>query len=252
MAPSNTDLHKQIYESTPLGDRFLANERKVKLPKLELDYVGQYFTNKNGAILDGGCGSGREAFALEDAGFTNIVAFDFSERLIKDAQVTASLRKSRVVFRLADAASLGEFPAASFDYVYYSANFISCIPMPERVAALIEVRRLLRKDGIVILSALNREVNLRRKILLKLLACKNLFIESNFSPIDSPYFYLGKKLNWGAFGRGAPMVTWYTLPEITRLVEVCGFSVLTSSDTVQLQGGEKGTTIYLACSKRDN
>jgi SAM-dependent methyltransferase len=240
---------KSLYENSALGDKFAASNRPIGIHHREADFIGTFFANPAAALLEGGCGSGRVAFALAELGYSNIAAFDFSRRLIADALQTARARNSSISFFEADACGLGGCADESFEYVFYGAQLISIIPMPHRVRALLEVKRVLSRDGVFVFSVLNRRHQFWRRVLLKCLALRSVFTQENFSPVELPYLRLGSGLNWAMMFRPSPTVTLFTAEEIVGLVEALGFKVLRCSDSSTAAADHKAFAIYLACRR---
>ena len=90
-------------------------------------------------ILDLWCGAGRTTFALLKKGFTNIVATDFSDRLIEVAQKKDSSTSN--IFSVWDASNL-DFENEEFDLVFFSYNGIDYLPTKElRWKAFSEIQR---------------------------------------------------------------------------------------------------------------
>ena len=104
-------------------------------------------------IIDLGCGDGRTLFALYKRGLLrnvgDIVGVDISYERIKRLKSNLPFVKGLV----ADACNVKEFPDQSFD-------FVICSQVIEHVeddrALLREIKRLLRKGGLLYLSSVVR------------------------------------------------------------------------------------------------
>lgn len=113
--------------------------------------VEQYFTDTDASVLDVGCGVGRVSHLLDERGF-DTTGIDVSEPLVAKAR---SLFPG-IDFRTADIRD-PPFDAASFDYVVFSWFGLDYIrPESERIAALRQIRRLLKPSGIVVFSSHNQ------------------------------------------------------------------------------------------------
>jgi ubiquinone/menaquinone biosynthesis C-methylase UbiE len=103
------------------------------------------------AILDIGVGAGRTTpYLLAIAG--RYVGVDYSEGMI------AKCRRKfpEVTFLRIDASDMSVFPDKSFDAAVFSFNGIDCLPDDQtRAKCLLECARVLRPDGILILSSHN-------------------------------------------------------------------------------------------------
>jgi len=240
---------RKLYEETSLRGKYSSAHTAIRLHDLERECAARFFTDKKASVLEGGCGSGRFALALEELGYTNITAFDFSRPLIEDAQAVARERKFAVRFVEADACRLNSFEDASARFIFYGANLISLIPMPGRLQALLEARRVLRPDGVFIFTLLNRQYSFKRRLILKAFALKNLLVADNFDPVEMPYLRLGNKINWNALWQNRTGSGWYSAEEAVALATALGWKVLHHTDTAQLEGGAQAPTIFLICTK---
>jgi alkylated DNA repair protein alkB homolog 8 len=139
--------------------------------KFLFDYV-----KEGEVVLDLGCGNGRFSSYLEK---TKYVGIDFSKGMIKEAEKRFPEKK----FLTGDAFNL-PFEENYFDKVY-SIAVIHQIPSHKyRLQALFEIKRVLKKGGMVFLTAwkMSKEE-------------KNLCIETPFSDQDiclkrKRYYYL--------------------------------------------------------------
>ena len=99
-------------------------------------------------VLDAGCGAGHTSLAFAPRA-RRVVACDFTAAMLKQVETLARERGvGNIATQLADVEAL-PFPARSFDLVVtrYSAHHW---PRPQR--ALAEFRRLLKDDGVFLIS----------------------------------------------------------------------------------------------------
>ena len=104
--------------------------------------------NENALVLDAGCGAGHTALAFAP-GVARVVACDFTGAMLEHVETLAQERGiHNIETQLADVEDL-PFPARSFDLVVtrYSAHHWQ---RPQR--ALAEFRRLLKPDGVFLIS----------------------------------------------------------------------------------------------------
>ena len=102
---------------------------------------------RDARILDYGCGQGRLCGELAALGFTGLLGVDTSAEMIRLARE----RNPGVAFTLLDAARL-PCADASIDAVLLFA-VLTCVPAPDAQRALIaELRRVLRPEGLLVLS----------------------------------------------------------------------------------------------------
>jgi ubiquinone/menaquinone biosynthesis C-methylase UbiE len=106
------------------------------------------------SILDLGCGTGRTSIQLHKQGF-DVTAIDFVPLMIENAKTMghAPLSHASLSYLVADACDL-PFENESFDYALFSNQGHTQIPGKEnRITAMNEVYRVLKKGGIYIISA---------------------------------------------------------------------------------------------------
>jgi SAM-dependent methyltransferase len=105
-----------------------------------------------GTVLVVGSGTGRECFALAEAGW-RVVGVEFAPTMVTLAAGEASRRGLEIDFRRADVRRLG-LPEGSLDGIIFTYGVYSFFPWSgERVALLRRMRSWLRPDGVVFLSA---------------------------------------------------------------------------------------------------
>jgi SAM-dependent methyltransferase len=109
-----------------------------------------------GAILDIGCGAGREAVALALSGF-NVVAIDIAPAMVERARQNAKARGVEIEFRVMGTDGL-DFPPETFDGVFIGWQIHSHTPgRDRRIETLRRIRQLLKRDGVLLLFQSWRE-----------------------------------------------------------------------------------------------
>ncbi len=118
---------------------------------LVYQFMSQFVKNK--IVLDIGCGTGYGANYLAQQGAISVWGIDYSEDAI--AYAKKHYKDAKLDYRCMNAESI-KFPNASFDVVTSSEN-LEHLPNPGRNIA--EIRRVLKKDGLLLLGTPNKEVS---------------------------------------------------------------------------------------------
>ena len=135
------DQNKISYNNSKTVDYYLSLN-KFSLFDYERKIIDLFF-NKNEVLLDIGCGTGRTTVELFNLGF-NIIGIDFSEAMIKKAKENFP----KIDFRSGNILDLKSFPKNHFGNVLFSFNGFSLLKFSEWKTALLEVCRIMKKDGI--------------------------------------------------------------------------------------------------------
>ena len=216
---------KQDYNS--IADDF-SRTRKFQWP--ELNFLGDSI-NEGEKILDLGCGNGR---LLEILKFKKIdyLGIDFSGKLIEIAQKNYPEHK----FQIADALNL-PFPENYFDKIYSIAVFHH-IPSEEfQLKFLKEAKRVLKPEGILILTVWNLWSWQNLKLLLKF----NLLKILGKSKLDFNDVFVP----WGKYCQR--YVHNFTQRELKDLTKKTGFKI--NEAGFINRGKHKKANIYLISEK---
>ncbi len=123
------------------------------------------FMRRRGRVLNVGCGAGREAFALTEAGF-DVVGIDVAPGMIAAAKRHAQTSGRNVHFEVKSVTAL-DYPSQSFDYVWISAGVYSHIPTRQlRIGTLRRIKDLLMPNGILFFSVAYRGDSLLPRVSL--------------------------------------------------------------------------------------
>ena len=134
--------------------QFWPSLAKSGLSRAERAVVERSLGLGGGRVLVVGCGTGREAFALAGLGY-NVVGLDVSRLLVREAGLHA--RGLANLAYLAADATLLPFGDESFDYVMMFGQMLGHIPGSQgRRKAVFEATRVLRKNGLVLVSHYQR------------------------------------------------------------------------------------------------
>ena len=110
-------------------------------------------------ILELGCGGGRVALGLLQAGYPHIYATDFSPIMVSLARAVLADHDAawEGCVMPQDATAL-TYPEACFDRVVFAFNGLMCLPSKaHRSAALRSIHHVLKPQGILIFTAADRE-----------------------------------------------------------------------------------------------
>jgi SAM-dependent methyltransferase len=127
-----------------------ADSEDYRLIRWETEVLRRYGIS-SGRMLILGCGCGREAIAYARKGLT-VVGLDTNHPALRKSRQIANTLGLRVCFHQADFLQLPYAPT-SFDYITLGGTMYSSIPgSTRRQAWLGDCRRLVRPNGLVILS----------------------------------------------------------------------------------------------------
>lgn len=131
---------------------------RVGLWASERVFLDRYFP-KDGRILELGCGGGRVALGMLQAGYREVTATDFSPIMVSLARAVMADHDEAWEKRVAqqDATAL-TYADGSFDHAIFAFNGLMCLPSREhRLAALRSIHRVLKPGGIFLFTASDRE-----------------------------------------------------------------------------------------------
>ncbi len=119
------------------------------------DLIARYFPKK-GEVCDIGCGPGRYSIQLIQKGY-KVTMVDLSQELLDIAVCKVKELKISAPERLicSDARKLSMLPTETFDAILQMGPMYHLLKQEDRLNALYEVARLLKNDGVAIISYLN-------------------------------------------------------------------------------------------------
>lgn len=166
----------------------------------------------NARVLDVGCGNGFSTFkfAQKFPGL-NILGIDYAQEMIRQATLSLAQNKKlqkRVGFEVGDVLQLSRLPflKEKFDYIVSERCLINLINWEQQKRALLEMKKVLKKNGRIILCENTQEglgrLNLIRKRLgLKAIALRwhNYYLpEKKFLDFAARHFILEDVNNIGS------------------------------------------------------
>ncbi|OGZ26637.1 MAG: hypothetical protein A2365_01235 [Candidatus Nealsonbacteria bacterium RIFOXYB1_FULL_40_15] len=178
----------------------------------EIGFLFYNYLKENESVLDSGCGNGRYYELFREKNI-NYVGIDNSEELIKIAKE----KHPEADFRIGDSLSL-PFEDSSFDKVYSIAVLHRIPSYSFRARFLKEAKRVLKKDGYLILTVWKipniykrkSQLLLLKHTLLKLLGISKL----DFKDVLEP---------WG--NKTFKYYHWFSKRELKSLLKKSGFKI---------------------------
>lgn len=123
--------------------------------KNEVDFITNYFTQKEKPVIDFGCGVGRHIFDLYSRGYKNIFGIDFSENHINHCKEKKVELKD--LFQVSDCRFFSS--EETFEYALCLYDVIGSFPNNnENKKILKQLHRSLNQGGIAIISVMNMEL----------------------------------------------------------------------------------------------
>ncbi|HEY4300232.1 MAG TPA: class I SAM-dependent methyltransferase [Candidatus Didemnitutus sp.] len=124
----------------------------------------RHFADRDGPLLEAGCGAGRVAVALHRLGYRAITAFDFAPEMVDQARSLAREREAAgIAFLEADAVGLAENPAIPADHfsgALFLFNGLGQIPgRDRRRRALTGIREKCRAEARLLFTTHDRDAN---------------------------------------------------------------------------------------------
>ena len=137
------DIHQQWEDS-------YRNEENEEFYEQAFDYITSVLSpQKNSTFLDVGCGIGAHSIRLAKRGFS-VLAVDFSEYVLKKAEL--NLQNSGLI----DNIQLQHENILSLSFADRTFDYILCwgvlMHIPDIEKAISELDRVLKKDGILVIS----------------------------------------------------------------------------------------------------
>ena len=216
-----TDKMNRWYDQPEQKTRWGHGAAKDGLYPTEKALVTKYFTSGK-KLLNIGCGGGREALAL--ASDFELTAVDFNCDFCDAARELLESSGQKADIYQMDALSL-DFEDDSFDYVVMVGQLIGQIPGREnRVAALAEARRVLRDDGLALVSTNAIELGLKYRAYFALInLLRNFFNPHNLEPDDA--FIFRSEGRYHLFGdrKSGAVFHWYRTSEFLKDIKKAGF-----------------------------
>ena len=115
--------------------------------KTSIKYILDYLSKDNSKILDVGAGTGKYSLYLDSLGYDVV-----SVELVKHNLKVLESKESNVKFYQGNAIDLSKFKDNTFDMVLLFGPMYHLISMNEKVQSLKEAKRVVKPNGIIMIS----------------------------------------------------------------------------------------------------
>ena len=173
-------------------DKRLLRRHGIVEYKVAMKYIHKYLKNmSNPKILDVGAGTGKYSISLFNEGY-NVTAIE----LVKHNLMTLKSKNSFIKSYLGNATNLSMFSDKTFDMVLLFGPLYHLITKEEKLEALKEAKRVLKDDGVILISYyMNDYAIIRHGFMDNLIydAIKNKSVNNDFKIIsnkDDLYSYV--------------------------------------------------------------
>ena len=200
-----------------------------------LRLIEKYFPS-NGCVCDIGGGPGRYTLELARRGY-RMTLVELSEKLLERAQ-TALGAAGATAERLlcCDACELSELPRAHFDAALLLGPLYHLVDPVKRLAALAELRRILKPGAVAIVAYLNSWGILR---------CGVADFPDGYADLNFARSLLGEKVFTGSLV-GFTECYWATPPVATREIGEAGFELVGYCGAEGFAGGMRPIIEHIA------
>ncbi len=129
-------------------DKRLTHRHGIVEYTTAMKYIHEYLNKMNNPkIIDVGAGTGKYSIVLANEGY-DVTAVE----LVKHNLKTLEAKKSSVKTYLGNATNLSSFGDNSFDMVLLFGPLYHLINKEDKIKALMEAKRIVKKDGLILVS----------------------------------------------------------------------------------------------------
>jgi SAM-dependent methyltransferase len=215
MTESSGNSMKAFYQNPLERRRWGKTLADAGLYPTEKELIRRFFPSV-GAVLNVGCGGGRECLSLAKMGY-RVTAVDIDEEFVHWTKEASSKGGLPVDCRVMDAGKL-DFDDGAFDAVMMVGQLIGHIRGREnRVEALAEAARVVKPGGVGLFSTNAIEAHWKYGLYFALAnAVRKVYNPNGFERNDAFVFRSGARRRF--FGRqsGDPVFHWYRVGEFQR------------------------------------
>ncbi len=258
IASKKISTAKEMYSSIEFN--FWAYQEYSLSP--EEKFVIEKYLDRDAKTLEGGTGGGRIIGCMKQMGFQNLSAFDYVPEYIQVAKQRHTSHS--IYFSVEDAVSL-TYNDCEFEQILYLQQFICNIDSEsDRLNALKEAYRILKKGGTAIFSLLNFESRSANYFYISYLLYLRLlrkFAHANRSIQYLPQLKYAGKVNFDSLLDQPPYLYWYKLDEAYKIIEEVNFQIVAIGSGHQIHQRKMCTSLedikqqpmkgmlYLVCKK---
>jgi ubiquinone/menaquinone biosynthesis C-methylase UbiE len=231
---------KQHYSQTEF-QKWGIDVVKQKMANVERNITSENFENRNGLVLDVGCGGGRLTSGLMDGQYKNIVGIDLCYGFCK------IYRKSFTLPCIQGDVMNLSIKKNTFDYVMCMSNVLSFLSTPKQhELAFTEIHRILKTRGTVCISVLNYNGRWFNKVLYSFLKVVRLTQTQPPTGRNLPWMKYGENPNFGFYKAKMPQSYWFKKEEVAALLLKTGFKII---DFDRTKGAITGAALFYAAQK---
>jgi SAM-dependent methyltransferase len=143
--------NKLVYEDKKLLSRYKDDDLYLE-PSEKGFILRNKLALKSMKMLDIGIGLGRTTFYFSDL-VGEYAGIDYSKTMVDECKTTYP----GLNLRVCDVRDMSVFPEGYFDFAMFSYNGLDYIPHEDRINALKEINRVLKKGGVFFFSSHNTE-----------------------------------------------------------------------------------------------
>lgn len=240
-------MHKNLNKNLYSEQLFKVWSEKKELLSIEKYFIKKYLSNKKGKVIEAGTGGGRIIFEIERLGFTNLLAFDYVEKMIAFSEEKKKELNSLINFKIADATNLSSFNSNNFDYLIYLQQVLCFMSAESLTKALKEAHRIGAQDSIYLFSFLNWNSKFYTPILSMTINFIRVLRREQTDKYKLPWLIIDGKFNWKLLNKNQPQSIWYNEKHIIGILKQYGFSIIESKS--KLKSSDKVGHIHIACKK---
>ncbi|MCB9489504.1 MAG: class I SAM-dependent methyltransferase [Deltaproteobacteria bacterium] len=240
--------------SSPSAQRRFREMADQGLWDSEMHFVEKYFTNSRARVLDLGCGTGRTTIPLVQRNF-DVIGVDLTPAMIETAVEIAAEKDLTIKYEVGDATRL-HYPDGFFDYVLFSNQGWTQIPgRKNRLAALGEIRRVLKSGGIFIFTT-HQRAGVRRwtpfwiKQAFRFYVLKRLGFAIPEMDFGDRFFNRDSTDDRRTYAN-RQYIHIPTLHEVKSVLEKAGFALLEVNGSMQISRDDvrKYPPVFFVCEK---